>query len=218
MNDEREPRPVDGNWAQNPWIIIDDTADAAEEPAPAGADEPPVAPRGGAGPGGASTDAADGRPSSVGPAQSNGWESSGTSQTWNGMNMAPPGAEPRTTIAFEAAPGAGGGGQSGAGQSGAAAAWEAPSGDAVQAPPTGGAQTAWYTDDLANEGYASRPVLDDRPAHDDDAPRRPARRALVNRLPRPGGIALGPALVTFVITCLSVLLVVSSIIWRPHTP
>ncbi|GAA2404351.1 hypothetical protein GCM10010191_10100 [Actinomadura vinacea] len=113
----------------------------------------------------------------------NGWEPSATSQTWNGMDVSPPGAGARTeresasNAAFSAPPEAAPEDRSG---------WTAPVGDGLPLD--------------VGEGV-------------------PARRALpAYRPPRPSADTLLPFLVTFAITCMGVLLVVSSIIWRPHVP
>ncbi|MBC6458089.1 hypothetical protein [Actinomadura sp. HBU206391] len=154
--------------------------------------------------------------------QGAGWASFEPSETWNGMTVTPPGAAAaRTTTGgtsnavsdalYETASGGWSGG-GGAPRAGASAGWAAPADDAVQNRSTDVAPTARYPDDGIDDGNA--PLA----AGGDDATGRWVRRALADRLPRSGAVSLWPVFVTFVITCLGVLLVVSSIIWRPHAP
>ncbi|GAA4337558.1 hypothetical protein ACFQY7_49775 [Actinomadura luteofluorescens] len=89
-----------------------------------------------------------------------------------------------------------------------AAGW-AQTGD--QSGAAGTAQSGWFFDEHTEDD-----VLPDEPEPMEAG--GAARRSLAGRLPRPGTFDLMPTLVTFFITCLGVLLVIASLMWRPDLP
>jgi hypothetical protein len=204
MNDEREPasrpgdEPAGGGSADDSWIIIDDAAvEPPARPTGAGFDAPSgtvpfeqqdVTPR---------------NPPQSTP-QSHGWDSFTNTETWNGMQISPPGSTP----------GAGGGEPVGRPEAGTAPQAPAASGWGARADDTGQdrfGQTmtmegTWFVDGDGDDGDL------------DDGLPETARTPWVDRLPQVDGLALRPSLVTFTVICMGALLVVSSIIWHPHAP
>lgn len=230
MNEERESA-----FDDDPWIIVDDTGETAEEPS-ATQPEPGHQPQ-------AETQSRGG---------GHGWDSFASSETWNGMPVVPPGARSSERGPSSTALGAGtsskgsgaraestshsqgastdGRGSLGNGWGAARDRWDAaPGGQRAPAggsgAPSGGTGQG-ASADTAHGDTAHGAWFVDRADHPDntDDPKVgvPARRSLAGRLPQFGPPAFGPGstalTVTFLVTILGVLLVISSIIWHPVPP
>jgi hypothetical protein len=210
-NDEQEPatqpgsEPIGGVWEKDPWIIVDDTEDAAEGSSA-------TSPSAGAG---AASEATAPEPPPA-ASQSRGWDSFATGESWNGMPVAPPGARSGAASGawgtsgarFETEPG--GGDEAGTtSRAEPGSTREAPADSTGRNGSTDRAQGTWFIDD-GDDDY-----LDDA---SDDSAGDSVRWTLTDRLPRLGTPSFGPGFVTFAVICVSVLLVISSIIWHPQAP
>lgn len=129
-------------------------------------------------------------PTSEEQPKAQGWDSFSSANSWDAMRASTP-----------------------AGTSG----WGVPEAEpAGNAPSEGAAQTQWFTandlgDDIPDDAFA-----DDG---DGDAPAARDFGTLRGRLnPFSGELPAGPGFVTLVVSCLSVLLVVASVVWHPHAP
>jgi hypothetical protein len=200
MNDGREPtgrpgdEPAGGDGAADPWIIIDDATVELPDPSAGAAFD---APRGTV-----PSEQHEVTPQTPPPRQpqsaprGHGWDSFASTESWNGMQVAPPGTTP----------GAGGAepvGRPAAGTTQSASGWGARA-DGIGQDDSGQTmevEGTWFMD-----------------GGDDDGSTGTARTPRMGRLPHVEGLALTPGIVTLTVIFLGALLVVSSIIWHPHAP
>ncbi|MCO6009169.1 hypothetical protein NE236_29790 [Actinoallomurus purpureus] len=222
MNDEgaaSRPRAADDSW-----IIIDDTREAADEPpaTPEAADEQPATPEAAdeqpatwagsgfdalSGPVPSEKPAVTPPSASSGPPQSHGWDSFAGAETWNGMQVAPPGTTLGSASAVDGGVPADRQTAGTTGPSPSTSGWGVRASDTGQDRSKQTVENTWFLSDGEEDD------ADDGEGADGTAP-----TAWIDRLPRVDGPVLSARLITFTVICLSALLLFSSIIWHPHAP